>query len=101
MLNFLLDTTRPDWITTSFPIIRSIIIILIALFAILMIVLVFMQIGTGSDTSNVITGNKESYYSQNKSGNKEGRITRWVYICFATISVLILLYFLSFLIYKG
>lgn len=99
MFNFL--STVPDWVSGSFPIIRTVLIILIALIAIVMIVLVFMQIGSGSDTSNVLTGNKESYYAQNKGSNKEGRITRWVYICFACIGVLILLYFLSFLIYKG
>ena len=76
--------TVPEWMSTSFPIIQRILLILIAVLALVLIILVFMQITGGSNTSNVITGNQDSYYSQNKSGSREGRITRLIYICTTT-----------------
>ncbi len=86
--------TVPQWISTSFPILERICIVLLAILALVLVVLVFMQI-TGSDESgNVITGNKESYYSQNKSGSREGRITRLVWIVLGVIAVLCIIYFI-------
>jgi len=57
-----------------------------------------MQITGGSETNNVITGNKDSYYSQNKSGSREGRITRLVYISLALIAFFTIVYFVLTLI---
>lgn len=89
------------WISTSFPIIRTILMIGLAIAALLLIMLVFLQIGSGSNTNNVITGNADSYYSQNKGGSREGRITRWVYVCVGIIAVLCILYFITLKIYQG
>ena len=89
------------WISTSFPVIRTILMIGLAVAALLLIVLVFLQIGSGSNTNNVITGNSDSYYSQNKGSSREGRITRWVYICVGVIAVLCIFYFIKLKIYQG
>lgn len=103
MLDFILasDGTVSDWVAKTFPIVRTVLICLLAVFAIALIVLVFMQINGGDDTTNAITGNKDSYYAQNKSESREGRITKWVYICVGVIALLCILYFLSFIPYKG
>ncbi len=85
--------TVPNWITTSFPIFERICLVILALLCLVMIVLVFMQITGGSNTSNVITGNQDSYYAQNKSGSREGRITRLIYICLGLIAFFAILYF--------
>ncbi len=90
---FLADTI-PNWMSTSFPIIARICLVLIALFCLLLIVLVFMQITGGNDANNVITGNKDSYYSHNKAGSREGRITRLIYISLAIIAVLTIAYYI-------
>lgn len=89
------------WITSSFPVFRTIILVCLTIVALILIMLVFMQIGNGSNTNNVITGNSDSYYSQNKGSSREGRITRWIYICIGVIAVLCVLYFISLKIYKG
>ena len=86
--------TVPNWITTSFPILERICLVILALLCVVLIVLVFMQITGGSETSNVITGNKDSYYSQNKSGSREGRITRLIYIVVGVIALLSVIYFI-------
>lgn len=85
--------TVPNWITTSFPIFERICLVILALLCLVMIVLVFMQITGGSNTSNVITGNQDSYYAQNKAGSREGRIKRLIYICLGLIAFFAILYF--------
>lgn len=93
MFSFILGTV-PAWITTSFPIIQRVCLIIMALLAVLLIILVFLQITDGNNQGNVITGNQDSYYSQNKSGSREGRITRLVYITIALMVVLSIAYFI-------
>lgn len=89
----MLLSTVPVWIDKSFPVLERICLVLLALLALVLIVLVFMQITGGSETNNVITGNKDSYYSQNKSGSREGRITKLVYICLGLIALFSIVYF--------
>ena len=89
------------WVTKVIPVIRYIILILLAVIAIATIVLVFMQIGQGGNSTNVVTGNADSYYSQNKGGSREGRITRLIYICVGIIVLLSVLFFITFKIYNG
>lgn len=92
-MNFLLATV-PNWITKSFPILERICLVILAILCLVLVVLVFMQITGGSETNNVITGNKDSYYSQNKSGSRQGRITRLVYIVLGVIALLCIIYFI-------
>ena len=92
-MNFILGTI-PTWITKSFPVFEKICLVILALLCLVMIVLVFMQITGGSETNNAITGNQDSYYSQNKSGSREGRITRLIYICLGLIAFFSIAYFI-------
>ena len=85
--------TVPAWIDNSFPVFERICLVILAVLALVLVVLVFMQITGGSETSNAITGNQDSYYSQNKSGSREGRITRMVYIVLGLIAFFCILYF--------
>ena len=91
-MNSLLATV-PGWISTSFPVLERICLVIMALLAIVLIVLVFMQITGGGRSGNVITGNQESYYSLNKSGSREGRITRLIYIFVGLIALFSIIYF--------
>ena len=92
-MNLLLANTVSTGLTTTLQVFERICLVLIALLALVLIVLVFMQITGGGEANNVITGNKDSYYSQNKSGSREGRITRLVYITIGLIAVFSILYF--------
>ena len=91
-MNFLL-ATDPAWMSRTFPIFERICLVLLALLALILVVLVFMQITGGSNTNNVITGNQDSYYAQNKSGSREVRITRLIYITVGLIVLFSILYF--------
>lgn len=90
-----------SWVTKVVPIVRYIILILMAIIAVATIALVFMQIGQGGNSTNVVTGNADSYYSQNKGGSREGRITRLIYVCVGLLVLLSILFFVTFNIYNG
>ena len=89
------------WVSKVIPVVRYIILIMLAIIAVATIVLVFMQIGQGGNSTNVVTGNADSYYSQNKGGSSEGRITRLIYICVGILVILSILFFITFKIYDG
>lgn len=89
------------WVTKVVPVIRYIILIMMALIAVATIALVFMQIGQGGNSTNVVTGNADSYYSHNKGSSREGRITKLIYICVGILVVLSILFFVTFNIYDG
>lgn len=91
-MSFILGTV-PAWITKTFPVFERICLVILAVLCLAMIVLVFMQITGGGEANNAITGNHDSYYSQNKSGSREGRITRLIYISLGLIAFFSILYF--------
>ena len=62
----------PDWVVVSFPIIRYVLMFIIALSAIALIISVLMQENSSSGGTNAVTGVQESYYSQNKGKTKDG-----------------------------
>ncbi|MBQ7797506.1 MAG: preprotein translocase subunit SecG [Clostridia bacterium] len=89
------------WVSKVIPVVRYIILVMMAIIAVATIALVFMQIGQGGNSTNVVTGNADSYYSQNKGGSREGRITRLIYICVGLLVILSILFFVTFNIYDG
>lgn len=93
-MSLFLANTVSTGLTTTLHVLERICLVIIALLALVLIVLVFMQITGGGETNNVITGNKDSYYSQNKSGSREGRITKLIYICLGLIALFSILYFI-------
>ena len=87
----------PSWIATSFPIIRYVLVGIVALSAIALIVVTIMQ-DTKEGGNNVITGVQESYYSQNKVKTREG-ILKKLTIAFASIiGIAILLFFITIVV---
>lgn len=90
-MSYILGTV-PQWISKSFPVLQSICLVILALLALALIVLVFMQITGDGDNGNVITGNQDSYYAQNKGGSREGRITKLAYIIVGVIAFFIIVY---------
>lgn len=93
-MNLFLADTVPQWITNTFPVFERICLVIMAILALVLVVLVFMQITGGNEGSNAITGNKDSYYAQNKSGSREGRITRLIYIFVGLIALFSIVYFI-------
>ena len=67
---------------------RSILLILAGISAIVIIVSVLCQPSNPDGGRNVITGTNDSYYAQNKGSTKEGRLKKMIIICSAIILVL-------------
>ncbi len=101
MFNFLLDSTVPNWVSSSFPIVQAVLLILITLNAIAIIVVSMLMPSNQDGGNNVITGKNESYYGYNKGDTKEGRLHRMMIICSIIILVCSIVYFVTVGIYNG
>lgn len=101
-VNLLLaDGPVASWISTSFPIIQTILIILIALLAVAIIVCVLLNPSNTDGGNNAITGSNESFYAQNKGSSREGRLKKIIIISSACIFVFTVLYLILTKIYNG
>lgn len=101
MFRFLAETLTPTWIASSFPIIRYVLMFLIAVSAITLIVVTLMQENSAEGGANAITGVQESYYSQNKGQTKEGRLKKITIAMASIITISIILFFVTLLVYSG
>ena len=93
-------STLAPWITESFTIIQTIILVLVAIFAVVIIVCVLMQTSNPDGGRNAITGTNDSYYAMNKGSSKEGRLKKAVIISAVAIFVLAVIYFIAMGIYN-
>lgn len=91
----------PAWVTNSFPIIRKVIIGLIGVAAIALIIIVLCQSSSSSGGTNVLSGEIESYYAQNKGRSREGRLKMLTIVMASCIAGLTILYFILTAIYAG
>jgi preprotein translocase subunit SecG len=100
MLNLLLDEqTVAPWISNSFPIIRVVILILIALLAIAIITIVMCMESNPEGGTNVISGQSDSFYSKNKGSSKEGRLRTAIIICSILIAVLAIVFWIMWQVF--
>ncbi len=101
MFNLLGATGLPVWVTNSFPIIRQVIMVLVAVAAIALIIITMIQPGESSGGTNVITGASESFYSKNKASSREGRFKRLTILLSSFIAVMVIIYCVLTAIYGG
>ena len=88
MLDLLLDATYPEWMSNSFPIIRIVLLALIALFSIAVVVIVMCMESNPDGGTNVINGQSESFYAKNQGSSKEGRLKKAIIIFSILVAVL-------------
>lgn len=91
----------PNWVVVSFPIIRYVLMFILAISSIALIIVVLVQEDTSGGGSNAITGVQESYYSQNKGRTKEGILKKVTIAMASIIAISIILFFITTLIYAG
>ena len=72
---------------------RSIVLILMGIAAIVITVAVLLQPSNPDGGRNVITGTNDSYYAQNKGNTKEGRLKKLIIISAVVIFVLTIAFF--------
>ncbi len=102
MLDLLLDTAYPEWVpewmSNSFPIIRVVLLALIALFSIAVIVIVMCMESNPDGGTNVISGQSESFYARNQGSSKEGRLKKAIIVCSILVAVLAIAFWILWVI---
>ena len=102
MKSLLLAATVDPWISNSFPIIRIVLMVIVGLSALILIAVILMQQNNAESGTNVITGAKsESYFSQHMGSSKDVKLKRTTIALAITITVCVLLYFTTIIIYSG
>lgn len=84
-----------NWRADFFPIFKFVLLCLILISAIALIIIVMMQETESSDTTNVITGIKDTYYSKNKGLNRAARLKRATIVFSIIIAVLTIVFLIS------
>ena len=97
MNNLMLNADIPVWATQSFPVIRIVLFAIIAVCALALIIVILFQ-NEEAKGMDAITGQQESYYSQNKGDSRDGKLKIITIVLASVIAVCTLLYFISFLI---
>lgn len=94
------NVARPDWVVNSFPIIKIVIMCVLALLSIAMIVLVVMQ---KSDTNGVsaVTGKTDTFYNRNKRVTLQGKVKVLTIVTAVLMMVLCVAFLVLNTIYAG
>lgn len=94
------NAAAADWIVKSFPIIKIVLVCILALLSIAMIIFILMQ---KSNTNGVsaITGQTNTFYNRNKGATLQGKIKVLTIICAVCIMVVVLAYLIISQIYTN
>ena len=99
-ISFLCADLVNDWFSEAMPVIRDVLLVLIGIGALIVIFAVMFQTSSGQDAT-AITGATDSYYLKNKGTSMEDKLNKLTKIVSIVMVCLIVLYFISRVIYKG
>lgn len=88
------------WVVNSFPIIKIIIMAVLALLSLAMIVLVVMQKGD-TNGSSALTGKSDTFYNRNRKTTLQGKIKVITIVVASVMMVLCLAFMIMSQIYSG
>ena len=94
------DKPVAAWITSSFPIIKIVLAVLILLCSIFMIIAVIAQKGEANGSAS-ITGTTDTFYNRNKGTSLQGVIKKLTIIVAIILVVLCVLFLVLNSIYEG
>ncbi len=89
-----------SWVADSFPIIRIVIITLMVAIGLALIVIIMFQ-PSSSSGMGALTGQRDTFYSKDKSKSLESVMKRLTAILGIVEGVLAILFFVTLLIYHG
>ena len=99
---FLLDAgTVAPWVSTTMPILRIVFIVICAICALALIIIVMNMESNPEGGSNIITGSNDSFYSQNMSSTKEGRLKKAMIVFSIILAVCAILFCCTYGFYNG
>lgn len=96
-MNFLLNV--PNWVSSSFPIIRIVLICLLMALSLGIILCVLFQSSTSSGMGAIAGQNTETFYSKNKGKSLQGLLKKLTIIFAISILVITVLYLVSVVIF--
>lgn len=88
------------WVTDSFPILRIVIISIMAAIAIALVVVIMFQPSSTSGMG-VLTGQRDTFYAKDKSKSLESVMKKITAILGIIEGVLAIFFFVTLLIYRG
>ncbi len=98
---FSADGVVAPWISSSFPIIRIVILILLVVIGVFLTFAVLIQ-PSGNESMGALTGqSSETYYSKNKKQSVQGLMKRLTVIFGIVMAVLAILFFVTLVIYPA
>ena len=89
-----------SWIVNSFPIIKIVLLSIMALLSIALIVLIVMQKGN-TNGSAALTGKTDTFYNRNKKSTLQGKVKVLTIICASILMALCLVFMILTQIYAG
>lgn len=89
-----------SWIVESFPVIKIVIMAVLALLSLSLIVLVVMQKGD-TNGSSAITGKSDTFYNRNRKTTLQGKIKVLTIIVASIMMALCLIFMIMSQIYSG
>ena len=89
-----------SWIVNSFPIIKIVLLSIMALLSIALIVLIVMQKGN-TNGSAALTGKTDTFYNRNKKSTLQGKVKVLTIICASILMALCLIFMILTQIYAG
>lgn len=103
LVNMLAEDSKDvaPWISSSFPIIKIVLAVLICLCSILIIVFVLTQKTEDQGGTNAITGQADTFYNRNKGESLQGKVKKATVALAIVMFVLCVLYLIVNIIYGG
>ena len=94
-------STVPDWVSSSFPVIRLVLLILMVVLSVAMMLVVLFQPASGDGMSAISGQVSDTFYSKNKGRSLEGIMKRLTIILAISLFVVSLLFFVTVIVYVG
>ncbi len=90
------------WVSDSFPIIRIVLLVLLAVLGILLTLCVLFQEGNDGSGLDAVSGSSsETFYAKNKSQTLSSALKRVTVIIAITMAVIAVAFFITVAIYSG
>ncbi|MCH5350760.1 MAG: preprotein translocase subunit SecG [Clostridiales bacterium] len=95
-----LSATVAGWVADSFPIIRLVMLILMILIGLALVLLIMFQ-PSSSSGMGALTGQRDTFYSKDKSKSLESVMKKITVILGVIEGVLAIIFFVTLIIYRG
>ena len=94
------NAATADWIVKSFPIIKIVLVCLLAVLSVAMIIFILMQKSSTNGVS-AVTGQSNTFYNRNKGATLQGKVKMLTIICAVCIMVIVIAYLIISQIYTN